>query len=278
MGRRIKEEVVKMMEEKYGIPRERGMKIYSANDNELSREELVAKYDNPNIGKLFIPYKVANDLANMFANKYTEYINMDKEDMASDLMLDLLMKTPNNVNFASSILKNEADDIYRTKKREMKREIVMDMNSTQMDEGQEGVENTLIKYGCDSIILEEEGYKDVESNILGIFEKINEYYKSEGKEKMGEKIKKLIVAMGYINGGLEVLEPAYRFLLKDLKEENRKMLNEFLSNNDKLTFDIVYKVFFDMKSGINSGSAHKIKVELEKLKVLFPVFGLCIAA
>ena len=69
MGRRIKEEVVKMMEEKYGIPRERGMKIYSTEDRELSREELVAKYDNPNVGKLFIPYEVADKLVNMFAKK-----------------------------------------------------------------------------------------------------------------------------------------------------------------------------------------------------------------
>lgn len=278
MGRRIKEEVVKMMEEKYGIPRERGMKIYSTEDRELSREELVAKYDNPNVGKLFIPYEVADKLVNMFAKKYTECINMDKEDMASDLMLHLLIKTPDNVNLASSILKNKARDIYRTKKREMNKEVLMDMNSTQMDEGQENTEMKLTKQlGCDLFMFEEEGYEDVEANILGIFRKIDDYYKSIGEEKIGEKVKNYLVVVGYINEGLEVLEPAYKFLVKNLREENREMLYGFLRENDKLTKDMVYKVFLDMKNGINSGSAYKIKVGVETIQRMLPNFGLCIA-
>lgn len=272
MGRRSYEEILSMMETKYDVSREEGLKIiHKKRDGEkLNRRELIAFYDNPNVGKLLIPYEKADKLVRMFANKYTSNLKVkDVEEFYSELMEHLLITTPDNVKLAAVILENKAKDLYKDRKNKLKTEVSMNMSSSMSNEGEEETEYKLRNcYGCDELIFEQEEFTDIE--ILDLIEKITTSYPDKD---MAEKVRTTIIALGYINGKVECLKDLYNEIYCNLDLDRKIELREFIKNSKdgKLTRNIVYKVFLGMKSGINSGSAWKIRDAIDNTMKLFSV-------
>lgn len=211
-------------------------------------------------------------LARSIARRYWESScrRLSSEDIEQEILKKLVIykkvlkletgeEPEENLSIAKAVMENMAKDLYRKDSREKDVYVTMDMNSTsQKDVGQEQAESVLERMGVEEELFEEVRYSDYE-----MIELLTKFMKYE----VDDRVKYVVVAMGYINGGLEILEKPYKELLKRFDEEELAELNKMLDNSKgQMTNNIAYKMFAGLKTGVNSGSAWKIREGLGRLR------------
>lgn len=211
-------------------------------------------------------------LARSIARRYWESScrRLSSEDIEQEVLTKLVinkkiakLKTgvdpEENLSLVKAIMENMAKDLYRKDSREKDKFITIDMNSSsQGNEGQEQAESVLERMG-----VEEESFEEVRYSDYELVELLTKFMKYE----VDDRVKYVVIAMGYVNGGLEILEKPYKMLIEKFSEEELVELNKMLDRSKgQMTNNIAYKMFAGLKTGVNSGSAWKIRKGLERLE------------
>lgn len=210
-------------------------------------------------------------IARKTARSFSVTTGMCSEDIEQDVLEKLVkykkrfkLETGNepeeNLALIKAIVQNKAVEISRKRKREKEKMIYMDMNSSCSDDRQEQAESVLSRLGANIESFEEIKYSEYEA-----IELVAKFMENE----IDNRFKSVFVAMGYVNSGLEFLREPYEKLVKNLDENKREVLEDLLNkNNGKMTNDTAYKIFGGLETGVNSGSAWKIRKALDRFKRL----------
>lgn len=231
-------------------------------------EELIEELKDVEVEITEKEFKLARSIARRY--NLTVDSRISSEDIEQDILYryvyvkkEIKYRTgeepEENLAYAKSIMENKARDLYRTNKREKERYVTVDMNSaSQESEGPEQAEVVLERMGVNIESFEDLKYSDYE-----VMELITKFMKNE----VDNRVKYVVIAMGYVNSGLSFLEGAYKELLGTLSEEEKENLDRMLDENKGyMTNDISYKIFGKLKTGVNSGSAWKIRDGLNRFK------------
>lgn len=215
-------------------------------------------------------FKIARSIARRYNQSMCGRIS--SEDIEQEIMMRLVIvkkmeksvtneEPKENLAYAKSIMENKARDLFRANKREKERLVYMDMNgSCRSDEGQEQAESVLERLGANIESFEEIKYSEYEA-----IELITKFMENE----VEDRYKSVVIAMGYVNSGLEFLKDPYEKLVNNLDEDKKEILENMLNkSNGKMTNDIAYRIFGGLETGVNSGSAWKFRSAFSRLKRL----------
>ncbi len=212
-------------------------------------------------------------LARSIARRYWESSckRLTSEDIEQEILTQLVLRKKEdkldhngeepkeNLSSAKSLMENMAINLYRKDSKEKDVYVTMDMNNSGNNEEYQGqAESVLERMGVEEELFEEVRYNDYE--VIELFTKFMKY-------EVDDRVKYVAIAMGYVNEGLEILEKPYKELLKRFDEEKLAELNKMLDDSKgRMTNNIAYKMFAELKTGVNSGSAWKIRKGLERLR------------
>lgn len=170
------------------------------------------------------------------ARKYSRKTTMSSEEMEQELWMWMCIKLPENLALANVQLVNRAKTLcYENWK--MSCENIVDYDDPVGElYVNENRKVKLSKENFDDVIV-----KDMIKNLSG-------------------RERKYVVAKAYLSEGFECFEEEFGNMVKDLDSEKI----EVIRTAKKITDDIILKIFCDVKTGSNSGTARAIKTNLKK--------------
>lgn len=185
-------------------------------------------------------YDKLGEYINNIAGKYSRNTSIPFEDFSQELWVKALQCLANNITNMAIITKslvNEATNLSRSNWKLQNKESNIDFTDPVQSE----------------VFVVEKSEKKSSDNYLDveIIDTLNDL------RNISEKAYKYAVAKAYLNGNLDFLEPLYFELYDNLSESNKFVIIN--NSSKKYTDDIILKVFCELKSGTNSGTARQIK-------------------
>lgn len=193
------------------------------------------------------------------AKKYArKAASIELDDFIQELWVWMCEKQPEDLAWATVQMENRCKDLLRKDYRVSGGITSMDMKDPLTDVKLYGPKPSFL-YGADT---DSEPYQKYDPSLShGCFDSPSENAESADNlirflDVLGSRERMYVIAKGYLSGNLVCYKDLFKDLLSQVDDERR----EILSNAKKVdSDDTILKVFLNIKTGVNSGSARAVK-------------------